>query len=53
MAEKKLAPWRPFKDLSSFGDRLGDSSFWGRPLARMYEWVSGDGCQGHQHLSDG
>ncbi len=39
MEEKKLAPWRPFKDLSSFRDRLCDSSFWGRPLAGMYEWV--------------
>jgi HSP20 family protein len=39
MAEKELAPWRPFKDLSSFRDRLWDSFFWERPLARICEWV--------------
>ena len=39
MAEKELAPWRPFKDLSSFRDRLWDSFCWQRPLAGMYEWV--------------
>jgi HSP20 family protein len=39
MAEKELAPWRPFKDLSSFRDRLWDGFFWERPLARIYEWV--------------
>ena len=39
MAEKELAPWRPFKDLSSFRDRLWDSFCWKRPLAGIYEWV--------------
>jgi len=39
MAEIKLAPWRPFKDLSSFRERLWDRVFWERPLARICEWV--------------
>jgi HSP20 family protein len=40
MAEKELAPWRPFSELSSLRremDRLWDSFFGERPLARMWE----------------
>jgi HSP20 family protein len=40
MAEKELAPWRPFTELSTFRremDRLWDSFFGERPLARIWE----------------
>ena len=40
MAEKELAPWRPFRELSDFRrqmDRLWDSFFSERPLARIWE----------------
>lgn len=40
MAEKELAPWRPFTELSSFRremDRLWDSFFSERPFTRVWE----------------
>jgi len=40
MAEKELAPWRPFTELSTFRremDRVWDSFFGERPLARIWE----------------
>jgi HSP20 family protein len=40
MAEKELTPWRPFTELSTFRremDRLWDSFFGERPLARIWE----------------
>ena len=44
MAEKELTPWRPFGELSSLRremDRLWDSFFGERPLARVWEgeWI--------------
>ena len=40
MAEKELTPWRPFSEVGSLRremDRLWDSFFGERPLARMWE----------------